>query len=136
MTKISIIVPCYFNGKNIPITVNRLIKNEALFESGVEFQYVFVDDGSKDNTFKELENFYQKNPAKVRVIKLTRNFGSHQAVLAGLKFADGHCHVVLSADLQDPPELIPRMYDYWKKGAKLVVANHIGSHESFYSKAL
>ncbi len=123
MPRISVIIPCYFNGENIPVTTAELIKNEASFLPDVEFEYVMVDDGSRDNTLEQLVAFRDKYPGKVKVIKLSGNFGSYNAILAGMKYATGDCNVVITADLQDPPELIIKMYEYWQKGIKLVLAN-------------
>lgn len=134
MPKLSIIIPCYFNEENIPITKQRLLQNESLFESDVTFEYVMVDDGSKDNTLRELNKFREENPGKVKVIKLAGNVGSYNAILAGMNFASGDCCVVMGADLQDPPELMVKMYAYWKKGIKLVVGNRANREESFFKK--
>lgn len=134
MPKISYLIPCYFNELNIPITSVKLIENESLFPQDVTFEYVLVDDGSKDNTWKELEKFKEKYPEKVKIIKLASNVGSFNALLAGANYATGDCCVVLAADLQDPPELIPKMYDYWQKGVKLVIANRQDRQESWSQK--
>jgi dolichol-phosphate mannosyltransferase len=123
MPKLSIIIPCYFNEANIPVTMPVLLENETLFPADVQVEYVLVDDGSKDNTLDELLRFQKQFPQKVQVIKLARNFGSYNAILAGLAHATGDCHVILAADLQDPVELMPKMYEYWQKGIKLVIAN-------------
>lgn len=123
MSKISFIIPCYFNEGNIPVTGRALIDNEKRFPRGTRFQYVFVDDGSGDQTLRELIKLHKKYPTKVVVVKLSRNFGANNASLAGLAQATGDCCVILAADLQDPPELVPKMYAYWQKGAKLIVAN-------------
>jgi dolichol-phosphate mannosyltransferase len=134
MAKISIVVPCYFNEENIPVTTKELISNEELFPSGTEFEYVLVDDGSEDNTYQELLKFKEKYPDKVLVIKLAGNVGSYNAFLAGLNYATGDCNVVLAADLQDPPELIPKMFDYWLKGNKLIIAHRRDREEPFFQK--
>ncbi len=134
MTKISIIIPCYFNGANIPITKERLIHNESLFENDVTFEYVMVDDGSKDNTIDELLKFKNEHPGKVKVIKLAGNVGSYNAILAGMNYATGDCCVVIAADLQDPPELMVKMYAHWKNGIKLVVGNRADREDSFFQK--
>jgi glycosyltransferase involved in cell wall biosynthesis len=134
MPKISFVIPCYFNEDNIPVTTTELIKNETLFESDVEFEYVFVDDGSKDKTYQALLNFKEKYTNKVLIVKLASNVGSYNAFLAGLNFATGDCVVLLAADLQDPPELIPKMFEYWNKGIKLVIANRENREESFLQK--
>lgn len=135
MPTISIIIPCYFNEDNIPTTTNKLLQNEKLFENEVNFQYIFIDDGSKDNTWQTLLNFQAAQPnGKVKLIKLSGNFGSYNAILAGMKYATGDCNVVISADLQDPPELIYKLYDHWRKGIKLVIANRTDRSDPLFSK--
>ena len=134
MPKISIVIPCYFNEGNIPITTAELISNETFFPNDLSFEYVLVDDGSKDNTYAELLKFKEQHPAKVKVIKLAGNVGSYNAILAGLNYATGDCNVILTADLQDPPELIPKMYEYWLKGIKFVIANRSDREESWSQK--
>jgi len=136
MSKLSIIIPCYFNEGNIPVTGKELIDNEKLFSAGTEFEYVFVDDGSKDNTLSELLKFKESYKEKVKVVKLAGNVGSFNAILAGLSVATGDCNAILAADLQDPPELIPKMYNYWQNGVKLVIANRQDREESFGQKIL
>lgn len=134
MPKISVIIPCYFNEENIPVTKKRLLENESLFPADVSFQYVMVDDGSKDGTLNELLKFKNENPGKVKVIKLAGNVGSYNAILAGMQQAEGDCCVVIAADLQDPPALMAKMYEHWKKGIKLVVGNRSDRQESFFQK--
>ena len=134
MTKISVIIPCYYNEQNIPITTKVLLDNEKMFQESVSFEYVMVDDGSKDNTFAELLNFKNEYPQKVTVVKLSGNFGSYNAILAGMSAATGDCNIVITADLQDPPELMIKMYEYWLKGIKLVLANRDSRDEGFFSR--
>jgi dolichol-phosphate mannosyltransferase len=136
MSKISIIIPCYFNEENIPVTSNVLLETEPLFPEGTQFEYVFVDDGSKDRTLESLKRFYQQCPEKVKVIKLAGNVGSYNAIVAGMEYATGDCCVVLTADLQDPPELIPQMFDHWQNGIKLVIANRSNRNDGFISDLL
>ncbi len=134
MPKLSIIIPCYFNEANIPHTVAELLANEALFPNDVSFEYVMVDDGSKDNTLQVLQAFKSAHPHKVCIIKLSGNFGSYNAILAGMKYATGDCNVVISADLQDPPDLMIKMYEYWQSGIKLVVANRNQREDGFFTR--
>ncbi len=122
MAKLSIVIPCYFNEGNIPVTMAALVDNEKYFPKGAEFEYILVDDGSGDNTLQELLRFRAQFPRKVKVIKLVRNFGSYQAILAGLQFATGDCTSIIAADLQDSPELMPEMFTYWQQGIPLVIA--------------
>jgi dolichol-phosphate mannosyltransferase len=123
MPKISVIIPCYYNEANIPVTSEALIENEKLFPDDVEFEYVMVDDGSGDGTIPALLAFEAAYPGKVKVVKLVSNVGSYNAIVAGMEHATGDCNVVITADLQDPPSLMRKMYDYWCKGLKLVIAN-------------
>jgi dolichol-phosphate mannosyltransferase len=134
MPKLSVIIPCYFNEGNIPVTSKQLIENESLFEADTTFEYVLVDDGSKDKTWEKLLAFKTSYPHKVKLVKLAKNTGSFNAILAGLHVATGDTNVVLAADLQDPPELIPSMYTHWKKGFKLVIANRQDREESLKQK--
>lgn len=134
MPKISIIIPCYFNEGNIPVTFPKLLENEKNFPIGTEIEYVFVDDGSKDKTFDELTKIHQQYPEKVKVIKLSRNFGANNASYCGICNSTGNCCVVLAADLQDPPELIPQMYEHWLKGYKLVLAQKTNREDSMITK--
>ena len=103
MPKISIVIPCYFNEGNIPVTTAELISNESLFPNDLSFEYVLVDDGSKDNTYAELLKFREQYPGRVKVIKLAGNVGSYNAILAGLTYATGDCNVILTADLRIHP---------------------------------
>jgi polyisoprenyl-phosphate glycosyltransferase len=134
MPKLSVIIPCYYNELNIPVSSEELINNEKRFPAGVTFEYVMVDDGSKDNTLAELKKFKERCPGKVVIVKLSGNFGSYNAILAGMKYATGDCNVVIAADLQDPPELMVKMYEYWEKGIKLVVANREHREDSFMAR--
>ena len=134
MPKISVITPCYFNEENIPVTSQKLLDNEKLFDADVEFEYILVDDGSKDKTWPELVKFQSRFPHKVKIIKLVRNFSSTNAVFAALPYCTGDCNVIISADLQDPPELIHAMYQHWVKGYKLVLANRTNREESAVRK--
>ena len=121
--KISVVIPCYYNQDNIPVTVKALKENESLFNDDVRFEYVFVDDGSRDNTWQSLKAAKEEYPDQIVIIKLAGNVGSYTAILAGLTHATGDCFTVLAADLQDPPELILKMYEHWKNGIKLIMAN-------------
>jgi dolichol-phosphate mannosyltransferase len=131
MPKLSIIIPCYYNEHNIPVTSAALLENEVNFPPEVSFEYVMVDDGSKDGTFKALEAFKNKAPNKVKVVKLASNVGSYNAIMAGMSVATGDVNVMITADLQDPVELMPKMYEHWCRGYKLVIANREEREESF-----
>ncbi len=116
----SVVIPVYYNHDALPQLHARLSKAaEATPE--VEYEFVFVDDGSGDQSFNCLREIAAGDP-RVQLIKLSRNFGSNNAVLAGLTYATGNCVAIISADLQDPPELIAEMVARWQKGSKVVLA--------------
>jgi polyisoprenyl-phosphate glycosyltransferase len=119
MSKVSIIVPVYFNELNLPGLMDRLLALSN--DNTYEFEYIFIDDGSGDNSYAILQEFSAKD-SRIKVIKLSRNFGSFVASLAGIRNATGDCLTVISADLQDPPELILEMAKEWKSGYKVVLA--------------
>jgi glycosyltransferase involved in cell wall biosynthesis len=129
--KISVIIPCYNDELSIMLLLEKmqLVENNTIFE-GVEFEYVFVDDGSTDNTYKNQLLIKEKYLNKVSIVKLTRNFGSYNSFLAGMYYATGDCNVYLHADLQDPPELIPQLYENHLKGFPLVIANRNDREDS------
>ncbi len=123
MSKLSVIVPCYFNEDNIPVTVRELVANEANFPADVSFEYVLVNDGSGDDTIGALQRAQAAYPGKIRIVDLAANVGSYNAIVAGMAHATGDCQAVITADMQDPPELMVQMYAYWQKGFKLVIGN-------------
>ena len=111
MDKISVIVSCYNEEKALPLfyeEMERVRKQD--FENIVEFEYIFVNDGSKDNTLNEIKELRQ-NDSKVRYISFSRNFGKEAAMLAGLEASTGNLVTLMDADLQDPPALLKQMYD-------------------------
>jgi len=136
MASLSIVIPCYYNEANIPDTTQALLELEKIFPDGTTLEYVFVDDGSKDKTYEKLTYFQQKYPDRVTIVKLSGNFGSHSALLAGLHYATGDCIAFLAADLQDPPELLARMFEHWQKGIKLVLAHRTDRPERGLSRFL
>lgn len=135
MPRLSIIIPCYFNEGNVQPLTEKLLETEKLFPEDLRISYVFVDDGSKDQTYAKLMEFYERHRDRVKVIKLAGNVGSHNAILAGMHYSEADCHCMVAADLQDPPELVPKMYSYWQKGVKFVVANRMQREEGFFQRA-
>ena len=111
MEKISVIVSCYNEEQALPLfyeEMERVRKQD--FDGIAEFEYIFVNDGSKDNTLKEIKELREKDK-KVRYISFSRNFGKEAAMLAGLEAAEGDYVTLMDADLQDPPSLLKQMYD-------------------------
>ncbi|MFD1466644.1 glycosyltransferase family 2 protein [Hymenobacter caeli] len=136
MPKLSVVIPCYYNEANIPVTVEELVANEASFPAGVEFEYVFVNDGSGDDTLGALRRAQRAHPARLRIVDLAGNVGSYNAIVAGLAHASGDCLAVITADLQDPPALMAQMYAHWQQGFKLVIGNRQEREETGPAQAL
>ena len=117
MALISITIPSYNEEENLPVLYERLKHFAEAMEH--TFEFIFVDDGSSDGSFQFLEDLARKD-SRVKVIKFSRNFGSHAACLAGLAQATGDACTFLSADLQDPPEMIATLISEWAKGYEVV----------------
>jgi len=115
--KLSVVVPVY-NEREVLGELHRRLE-DAL--SGIDWELVLVDDGSDDGSAEVLEALAGAD-SRARVISLSRNFGHQAAITAGLDHARGDVIVMLDADLQDPPELIPTMLDHWRRGSDVVYA--------------
>jgi glycosyltransferase involved in cell wall biosynthesis len=116
---ISVIVPVYNEKGNIEQLYLRI---RQVFEARPEeFELIFIDDGSTDGSHEVLQDLTGSD-RQVRVLSFTRNFGHQQAVSAGLKWCRGSCAVIIDADLQDPPELIPEMIEKWRADFQVVFA--------------
>ncbi len=135
MKTVSVVVPVYDNAESLPLLFDALLEVETqLAERGCALELIFVDDGSDDQSLKLLLELRQRRPALTKVIKLARNFGAIPASKAGLKFVSGDCFVWLSADLQDPPQLVVQMADRWLGGAKYVIAARATRHDPAATK--
>ncbi|MGF2735660.1 glycosyltransferase family 2 protein [Marinobacter sp. DUT-1] len=115
---LSIVIPVHNESDVIPTLLGRLDRVTRQLDVPVEL--LFVDDGSHDNSVALLLRARQRQP-DIRVVQLSRNFGKEAAVTAGLEHARGEAVVLMDADLQDPPELIPRMVAEWRRGADVVL---------------
>lgn len=135
MAKLSILVPVYFNEQNLPRTIPTLLGILDQLAPNMEGELVFTDDGSGDGSFQVLKEFSQKDQ-RIKVIKLSRNFGAYIALQAALDAATGDCYAVIMADLQDPPELIFKMVDAWEKGYRIVIASRQDREDPFLNKML
>ncbi len=111
---ITILVPAYNEHESLPILYDRLVKlmNE---QPNYDFEVLFVNDGSKDNTL-ELIKFLRKKDTRINYVNLSRNYGKETAMAAGFDYVRGDALVIMDADLQDPPELIPEMLKFWEEG--------------------
>ena len=117
--KISVVVPMYFEEEVAEECYNRL--KSVMLENNIDYEFVFVNDGSTDRTLPILQSFAAIDPA-VKIINFARNFGHQTAVTAGIDYATGDAIVIIDADLQDPPEIIPELIAKWKEGYDVVYA--------------
>jgi len=130
MPKLSILVPIYFNEQNLPTTIPELLNTVRMLPPDMESELIFIDDGSRDGSYALLRQAALADP-RIKVIRLSRNFGAYMALLAGLDAATGDCISVIMADLQDPPEMIPQMLSEWRAGHKIVIASRSNREDAF-----
>lgn len=119
MSKLSIIVPVYYNGDTLELLYQDM--QEKILGKLEEYEIVFVDDGSGDDSWQVMNSLRDRYP-HIRLVKLSRNFGEHAALLAGLSVCTGDCAVTKQADLQEDSCIILDMYESWKRGYKVVLA--------------
>lgn len=117
MPVLSIVLPAYNEEQNIANTAHVL--SVFLEEQGIDYELVFISDGSKDNTYAEILKAAAENP-RIKGAQFSRNFGKEAGIFAGLELALGDAVIVMDCDLQHPPEAIPRMWEKWKAGAEIV----------------
>ena len=110
MEKISVNVPCYNEEESLPLFYEEMERVRKQDFENIDFEYIFVDDGSKDKTLEEIKQLAKKD-SKVRYISFSRNFGKEAAMYAGLESTKGDYVTLMDADLQDPPSLLRKMYD-------------------------
>ena len=131
---VSIVIPVYQNELNLPDNFPALNAVLDRLPAGLTAEFVFVNDGSTDNSFAELMKIRQVSKRPVVVVDLMRNFGQVAALFAGYRAARGRSVVTISADLQDPPELILEMVKVWQGGEKLVLAVRADREENWWRK--
>lgn len=125
MKLISAIVPCYNEEDNVYPFYEEFIKNQAFFKNKeMDFELIYVDDGSKDHTVDEVRKLIEKDK-RVHLLSFSRNFGKEAAIYAGLEKSRGDYVVFLDADLQDPPSLLPEMFSYLEKGYDSVATRRV-----------
>jgi polyisoprenyl-phosphate glycosyltransferase len=134
MTKdISIVIPIYFEEGNIFPLYERLYHLLSL-DLGLDYEIIFVNDGSTDSSVENILKL-QKKDSNIRLIDFSRNFGHQIAVTAGIDHSSGNTVVIIDADLQDPPELIKKMYHLYQKGYDVVYARRRSrAGESFFKR--
>jgi len=132
MHKLSIVIPVYCNEGNLIPLYEDLCK-KVLNRTDLEFEIVLVDDGSYDRSWKVIEELKKKDE-RIVSMRLSRNFGSHAAILCGLEHCSGDCAVIKAADMQEPSELLLDMYEEWRNGYNVVLAvRETREDKSFFS---
>ena len=132
---VSIMVPCYNEEASIPRFYEET-KSVINTLPDYEWEILFINDGSRDQTLSILQNLYERDHC-ISYIDLSRNFGKESAMLAGFDYVKGDCVIIMDADLQDPPTLIPEMLSYWEKGYQDVYAKRKNrGQESWLRKRL
>lgn len=117
MDLISVVIPCFNEEESVPVFFEEFVKQTLDLRKQVNFEYIFVDDGSKDHTLLEIKKIYNGVKSdRVKYVSFSRNFGKEAALYAGLRKADGDYVAVMDVDLQDPPELLNEMYSILKTG--------------------
>lgn len=125
MSLLSVIVPCYNEEENIADFYHELLKNSAfLEEKKIELEILYIDDGSKDGTVAEVKKLRAED-GRVHLLSFSRNFGKEAAIYAGLQKSKGDYVVLMDADLQDPPALLPEMYSYIEQGYDSVATRRV-----------
>ncbi len=130
-SKLSLVIPVFQEGSHIRSSV--AVIEQVLRENRLVYEFVLVDDGSKDNTWSELKALADEND-RITILRLSRNFGKESALCAGLEHAEGDMILVMDADLQHPPALIPEMVKAWQEGYDVVegVKNSRGKESPLY----
>lgn len=114
MKKISIVIPVYNESESLPLLYKRL--NEVISQiNNYNFEILFINDGSKDSTLDIIKQ-YRKENDNISYVDFSRNFGKEVAIIAGLDYSVGESVIIMDADLQDPPEIIPELIKYWEQG--------------------
>ena len=131
--KVSVVVPVYNEEGNLPELIQRL--TAVMDGLGRPYELIFVDDGSRDRSLEILEAAARERPGRMRVLELARNFGQHQAILAAFENVTGDVIVTLDADLQNPPEEIPKLLAKFDEGYDVVGGVRQNRQDSFLRKA-
>ena len=122
---LSVIVPCYNEEENVPYLYEELMKLTPFFEEKkLTLELIYVDDGSKDGTVGEIKKLNDKD-SRVKLVSFSRNFGKESAIYAGFRKSKGDYVVMMDADLQDPPSLLPEMFQYIEEGYDSVATRRV-----------
>jgi glycosyltransferase involved in cell wall biosynthesis len=135
IVKVSVVIPVYFNEGSILKTYEKVNFQLSNHNDVSSFELIIIDDGSLDGSFNEMLEVKKSSPNIVRIIKFTRNFGQLAAMNAGYKISTGDCVINISADLQDPPELINQMIDcFAARESEIVICTRLNREDGWYRK--
>lgn len=123
MKKVSVMIPCYNEEASLPLLYGELVK---IFDAAPQYEWevLFINDGSRDRTLEIIKELRAGDP-RICYVDLSRNFGKEKAMLAGFDYVTGDCMIIMDADLQDPPTIIPEMLHWWEEGYDDVYAKRI-----------
>lgn len=130
---ISIVTPCYNEELNVREQFASTSKAIARFRDKYDFEFIFTDNCSEDGTFRTLQEMAESNPA-IRILRFSRNIGANRAIFQGLIHSAGDAAILIQADLQDPPELIPQFIENWERGYDVVYGKITNRNEGFFLK--
>ena len=139
-TVLYIVIPCYNEEENVSFFYDEFVKNQPFFEeAGMDFELLYVDDGSTDHTVDEVKKLHERDE-RAHLISFSRNFGKEAAMYAGLQKAKGDYVVIMDADLQDPPSLLPEMFGWIEQGYDCVATRRVSRKgeppiRSFFARA-
>ncbi|MEA3443111.1 MAG: glycosyltransferase family 2 protein, partial [Bacteroidota bacterium] len=130
---LSVVVPLFNEAENVPDITTRLLA--VLDKLNEEYEIIFVNDGSSDSTWQQIELVAQNNN-RIKAFSFSRNFGHQHAILAGLSYAKGKAVISMDGDLQHPPEVIPEMMAAWNEGYNVILTYRIDSEKTGFLKKL
>ncbi len=130
--KISVVIPAFNEAENIEPLLKRLL---PILKKYDDYEVIFIDDGSVDNSLNLLEKWHEKNK-KIEYVSFSRNFGHQYALRAGIEHATGDCVISMDADLQHPPELLPQMIEEWQNGYEVVYTMRKDTQDASWFKKI
>ncbi len=129
---ISFLIPCFNEEECVPVIVQRI--QDVVSGLKVNFEIIFIDDGSNDGTLDAIKRLRENN-VRIKLLAFSRNFGHQISVKAGLNYVSGDCAVIMDSDLQDPPDLVPQMLERWHDGVKVVYAIRRNRQENIIKRS-
>ena len=132
--ELSVVIPVYNNKESLELLSEQIFSNCDSILPKISYEVIFVDDGSVDGSYEILSAIQVANSKTVRVLKLSRNYGQVNALFAGYTYASGKAVITISADLQDPTDLISQFYDEFRKGYDVVIGSRESRQDGTYRK--